>query len=81
MVLPMQSFTPEDILLYLYKETSPEMTVAIEAALKSDWTLREKMEVLSTSMTRLENITESPRTEVVLNILNYARQKAKKQEA
>jgi hypothetical protein len=81
MVLPMQSFTPEDILLYLYKETSPEMTVAIEAALKSDWTLREKMEVLSTSMQRLENITESPRTEVVLNILNYARQKAKKQEA
>lgn len=81
MVLPMQSFTPEDILLYLYKETSPEMTMAIEAALKSDWTLREKMEVLNASMTRLDNITESPRTEVVLNILNYARQKAKKQEA
>ncbi len=81
MVLPMQSFTPEDILLYLYKETSPEMTVAIEAALKSDWTLREKMEVLSSSMKRLESITESPRTEIVLNILNYARQKAKKQEA
>lgn len=81
MVLPMQSFTPEDILLYLYKETSPEMTMAIESALKSDWTLREKMEVLNTSMTRLDNITESPRTEVVLNILNYARQKAKKQEA
>ncbi|MBS1573675.1 MAG: hypothetical protein JST09_00110 [Bacteroidetes bacterium] len=77
----MQSFTPEDILLYLYKETSPEMTMAIEAALKSDWTLREKMEVLNASMTRLDNITESPRTEVVLNILNYARQKAKKQEA
>ena len=81
MDLPMQSFTPEDILLYLYKETSPEMTVAIEAALKSDWTLREKMEVLRSSMKRLENITESPRTEIVLNILNYARQKAKKQEA
>jgi len=81
MVLPMQSFTPEDILLYLYKETSPEMTVAIEAALKSDWTLREKMEVLSSSMKRLGSITESPRTEIVLNILNYARQKAKKQEA
>jgi len=81
MVLPMQSFTPEDILLYLYKETSPEMTVAIEAALKSDWTLREIMEVLSSSMKRLESITESPRTEIVLNILNYARQKAKKQEA
>ncbi|MGC4035072.1 MAG: hypothetical protein QM764_03860 [Chitinophagaceae bacterium] len=77
----MQSFTPEDILLYLYKDTSPEMTVAIEAALKSDWTLREKMEVLKASMTRLDNITESPRTEIVLNILNYARKKVEKQEA
>lgn len=77
----MQSFTPEDILLYLYKETSPEMTRAIEEALKKDWALSEKMDVLQTSMQRLEAITESPRTEVVLNILNYARKKAKKQEA
>ena len=77
----MQSFTPEDILLYLYKETSPEMTRAIEEALKKDWALSEKMDVLQTSMQRLEAITESPRTEVVLNVLNYARKKAKKQEA
>ncbi len=77
----MQSFTPEDILLYLYKETSPEMTRAIEEALTKDWALREKLNVLQASMQRLENITESPRTEVVLNILNYARKTAKKQEA
>jgi len=77
----MQSFTPEDMLLYLYKETSPELTVAIEEALKKDWALREKFDVLKTSMQRLTKITESPRTEVVLNILNYARKKAKKQEA
>jgi hypothetical protein len=77
----MQSFTPEDMLLYLYKETSPELTVAIEEALKKDWTLREKFDVLKTSMQRLTKITESPRTEVVLNILKYARKKAKKQEA
>ena len=77
----MQSFTPEDMLLYLYNETSPELTVAIEETLKKDWALREKMDVLKTSMQRLTKITESPRTEVVLNILNYARKKVKKQEA
>ncbi len=77
----MQSFTPEDMLLYLYKETSPELTKIIEEALKKDWALREKLNVLQTSMQRLSKITESPRTEVVLNILNYARKKAKKQEA
>ena len=72
----MPSFTPEDLLLYLYNETSPEMTKAVEEALKNDWTLREKLNVLKTSMQRLNKITESPRTEVVLNILNYAREKS-----
>lgn len=70
----MNNFTPEDLLLYLYKETSSEQTAAIEAALKKDWTLREKLTVLKTSMQRLDKITEMPRTEVVLNVLNYARQ-------
>jgi hypothetical protein len=72
----MPSFTPEDLLLYLYNETSPEMTKAVEEALKNDWTLREKLHVLKSSMQRLNKITESPRTEVVLNILNYAREKS-----
>ena len=71
----MNNFTPEDLLLYLYKETSSEQTAAIEAALKKDWTLREKFTVLKTSMQRLDKITEVPRTEVVLNVLNYAREK------
>ncbi|HEU4575082.1 MAG TPA: hypothetical protein VFS36_08760 [Chitinophagaceae bacterium] len=71
----MTNFTPEDLLLYLYKEASPEMDNAIEAALKKDWTLREKLNVLKTSRERLDKITEAPRTEVILSILNYAREK------
>ena len=70
----MTNFTPEDLLLYLYKETSPEQTAAIEEALKKDWTLREKLAVLKTSMQRLDKIVMAPRTEVVLNVLNYARE-------
>ena len=72
----MTNFTPEDLLLYLYKETSSEQTNAIEAALKNDWTLREKLNVLKTSMQRLDKITVSPRIEVVLNVLNKAREQA-----
>jgi hypothetical protein len=72
----MTNFTPEDLLLYLYKETSAEQTAAIKMALKQDWTLREKLNVLKTSMQRLEKITVVPRTEVVLNVLNHAREKA-----
>lgn len=69
----MTNFTPEDLLLYLYKETDTEQTTAIEKALSQDWTLREKLAVLKASMQRLDKITESPRTQVVLNVLNYAR--------
>ena len=68
----MHAFTPEDLLLYLYQETSTEITTAIEEALKKDWTLREKLAVLKASQERLNNLVETPRTEAVLNILRYA---------
>ncbi len=70
----MTNFTPEDLLLYLYKETSIKKTAAIEKALQTDWTLREKLKVLKASMERLDKITVSPRTEVVLNVINHARE-------
>jgi hypothetical protein len=76
MVLPMTLFTPEDLLLYLYKESSPELTVAIETALKEDWMLREKLQVLQSSAEGLDKVTVSPRTEVILKIMNYARETA-----
>ena len=70
----MTNFTPEDLLLYLYNETSNSQTIAIEAALEKDWTLREKLNVLKASMQRLDKLTVSPRTEVVLNVLNHAKE-------
>jgi hypothetical protein len=76
MVLPMTLFTPEDLLLYLYKESSPELTVAIESALKEDWMLREKLQVLQASAVELQKITVSPRMEVILRVMNYARETA-----
>lgn len=69
-------FTPEDLIQYVYKDTSPEKTRAIDDALQNDWTLREKLEVLKTSYSCLEKIAESPRTEAVLHVLNYARETA-----
>lgn len=72
----MPNFTPEDLLLYLYNETTPRQTAVIEKALKKDWTLREKLIVLKTSMQRLDKIKQTPRTEVVLNVLNYSREKS-----
>jgi hypothetical protein len=65
-------FTPEDLIQYLYKETTPQQTTAIEQALAEDWTLREKLEVLKASYRRLEQIRLSPRTESLRRILQYA---------
>jgi hypothetical protein len=68
----MHHYTPEDLLQYLYKETSQIETAAIEDALQKDWTLREKLAVLKASMERLNSALEKPRTEVILSILKYA---------
>ena len=55
----------------------PEATAAIEKALLEDWTLREKLAVLKISMERLDSITVTPRTEVVLNILRHSTKEEK----
>lgn len=68
----MHNFTPEDLICYLYKETTAESNVAIEAAMEQDWTLREKLAVLKASHERLNTLIESPRTEIVLNVLRNA---------
>jgi hypothetical protein len=76
MVLPMTLFTPEDLLRYLYKESSPELTLAIELALKEDWMLREKLQVLNLSNACLDKIVVAPRAEVIDRVMNYARMTA-----
>lgn len=68
----MHNFTPEDLVQYLYNETSLEKKAAIEAALETDYTLREEFEGLSSDKKRLEALRLSPRKESVNKILNYA---------
>lgn len=70
----MINFTPEELVSYLYNETSPQKTQEIAKAMENDWTLREKLKVIEASIKRLDKIMESPRTEAVLNILRYARE-------
>ena len=68
----MHNFTPEDLLLYLYNETSPPQTAEIKAALETDWSLREKFEVITSAQQKLEALKMSPSQQTVDNILNYA---------
>ncbi len=66
------NFTPEDLVQYLYNETSQEKSTAIKAALETDWTLREMYDVIVSAQKRLEAFELSPREEAVNNILRYA---------
>ena len=68
----MHNFTQEDLLLYLYNETSPVQTAAIKAALETDWSLREKFEELTSAQKQLQTLQMSPSHQTIDNILNYA---------
>lgn len=68
----MLQYTTEDLLLFIYNETSEEQTILIKEALESDWDLKEKMDVLKNSLSALDKMEESPRPECIKAILNYA---------
>ena len=67
----MDNFTPEDLVQYLYSETSPEKAKAIETALENDYTLREMFDVIVSAQKRLEAFELAPREEAVNKILQY----------
>ncbi len=74
----MHSFTQDDLVQYLYKETSPEKSAILKAALETEWILREKYEELSAAMNSMEKLSLSPRKIAVDKILKYAERSVKK---
>ena len=68
----MDNFTPDDLVQYLYNETSQAKSEAIKKALENDWTLREMYDVMVSAQKRLEAFELAPREEAVNNILRYA---------
>jgi hypothetical protein len=67
----MNKFTPEDLVQYLYKETSEQKIAEIRVALETDWNLRESFEQISSGQKNLEEINLSPREEAVNKILSH----------
>ena len=69
----MHNFTTEDLLQYLYKETSAVKTAAIKLALETDWSLVEEMDFLKAAQQELDSIKlMSPSTKTLENIFAYA---------
>lgn len=68
----MMKITSEDLIKYLYNETSEQKSATIQTALQTDWSLREMYEKLLNSQSELKKIKFSPRGETVNKILEYA---------
>jgi hypothetical protein len=68
----MHNFTQEDLLLFLYSETSTSKSAEIKAALETDWNLKEEFELLQSAHNQLKTIKHSPSSKTINNILNYA---------
>lgn len=73
LILPMHIFTQEDLVQYLYNETSPKKTASIKAALETDFALREMFKVLVSAKERLNSIEFSPREQVIKKLLRYGK--------
>ena len=71
----MSNFTQEDLVQYLYRETSDHKTVAIGVALESDWDLRDSFEQIIACQKNLEAVHLSPRAEAVDKILQHITKK------
>jgi hypothetical protein len=68
----MIKITQEELIRYIYNETSPQKTENIKAALQTDWNLRETYEKLLSTRKELSELKFSPRIETVNKILEYA---------
>lgn len=68
----MIKITQEELLKYLYNETSKQKTSDIKAALQTNWDMRETFEKLLGAQQNLKEIVLSPEQKVVNRILKYA---------
>lgn len=68
----MHNFNFEDLVQYMYRDTSDEKMIAISTALQTDWSLREKYDLLKEGYATLGTAKFSPRKKTIDSILCYA---------
>ncbi len=68
-----KTFTPDDLLRYLYEDTSSEETKEIEKALQNDISLQAEFEQLQSDMGLLNEVSYEPSERCISHIMDYAR--------
>ena len=68
-----KTFTPDDLLRYLYEDTTIKETQEIETALLLDTRLQEELDQLRSEMNLLEEWKPEPSKRCIDQIMEYAR--------
>jgi hypothetical protein len=68
-----KTFTPDDLLRYLYEDTSVEEKREIEHALRNDSRLQLELDQLRSDIELLDELQLSPSEECISHIMDYAR--------
>lgn len=76
-----QTFTSDQLLRYIYRETTASETLAIDAALREDDALWNKYEMLHQAYRQLPKATFRPSSKAVQHILAYSKQTAVEKQA
>ena len=76
-----QSYTENDLLKYLYNETSVSDTLAIEEALAEDRNLLEAYKGIQEAHNQLPKVQFSPSLSSIDKILSYSKQTALEEQA
>ncbi len=71
-----QHFTPNDLIRYIYGETSPLETIQISEALDTDPVLMEEFRELFDAFLAIPKAKFSPKPETIQNILAYSERTA-----
>ncbi|HMR42288.1 MAG TPA: hypothetical protein PKC40_00575 [Saprospiraceae bacterium] len=75
-----QNFTPNDLLRFLYKETSLSETVALKEAIEENDNLHDEYQALLKAYHTLPKVKFRPTPDAVRNILNYSAKTAVEQQ-
>lgn len=71
-----KTITQDNLIRYMYQETSPEEASLIEEALRSDWELKEIYENLMEGKAELDRVHVSPSDKVIDKIIRYSKDNA-----
>jgi len=68
----MQTIGTEELIQFLYNETSIEQNIRIQKALETDWNVKEEYEMLQETIAELKKVSYSPSNQTIESVLKLA---------